>query len=145
MTLTRHSVMAGLVLAIHVFAPSQDVDARRKAGHDGVIQCSRKDALMCPQYRSKIGWPAHRIRFGRSGDRAQLYFECLYVDVKTKEITAHTFSDDNLVRAGGKWLPRPFTGGEGRDSERCARRAARQGAGPTGGRCLPPATAALRR
>jgi hypothetical protein len=31
-----HSVMAGLVPAIHVFAAalSQDVDARHKAGHD---------------------------------------------------------------------------------------------------------------
>jgi hypothetical protein len=37
MTLT-YGVMAGLVPAIHVFAAStkEDVDARHKAGHDGV-------------------------------------------------------------------------------------------------------------
>jgi len=30
----RHTVMAGLVPAIHVFVCFQDVDARHKAGHD---------------------------------------------------------------------------------------------------------------
>jgi hypothetical protein len=37
-------VMAGLVPAIHVFldaAPKQDVDARHKAGHDGVYHSAR--------------------------------------------------------------------------------------------------------
>jgi hypothetical protein len=29
--------MAGLVPAIHVFAKKKDVDARPKAGHDGVV------------------------------------------------------------------------------------------------------------
>jgi len=29
--------MAGLVPAIHVFASTKDVDARHKAGHDGLI------------------------------------------------------------------------------------------------------------
>jgi SnoaL-like protein len=48
--------------------------------------------------------PAQRIRFEVTGDRAHLYFECLYVDVLDKEIKAHTFSDDNLIRSGGKWL-----------------------------------------
>ena len=48
--------------------------------------------------------PAQRIRFEVTGDRAHLYFECLYVDVLDKDIKAHTFSDDNLVWSGGKWL-----------------------------------------
>jgi hypothetical protein len=35
--MTYHTVMAGLVPAIHVFlsAKKQDVDARHKPGHDG--------------------------------------------------------------------------------------------------------------
>jgi hypothetical protein len=32
---TLHSVMAGLVPAIHVFLAAEDVDARAKPGHDG--------------------------------------------------------------------------------------------------------------
>jgi hypothetical protein len=57
-----------------------------------------------PQNQWVAYTPAQRIHFEVSGDRAHLYFECLYVDAKTKEIKAHTFSDDNLVRSGAKWL-----------------------------------------
>ena len=38
------------------------------------------------------------------GDRAHLYFECLYVDKAKNNIAAHTNSDDALVRVNGKWL-----------------------------------------
>lgn len=55
--------------------------------------------------------PAQRIRLKVNGDRASLYFECLYVDVKTKEIKAHTFSDDNLVQAGSRWLIKEMKAG----------------------------------
>jgi hypothetical protein len=48
--------------------------------------------------------PAFRIRTSVQGDRASLYFECLYVDSVSKTIKAHTFSDDTLVRSNGKWL-----------------------------------------
>jgi hypothetical protein len=39
--LTHDAVMAVLVTAIHVFAARQDVDARDKPAHDGVIPCDR--------------------------------------------------------------------------------------------------------
>ena len=55
--------------------------------------------------------PTHRIRFNVNGDRATLYFECLYVDTKAKEIKAHTFSDDSLLRSGGKWLIKEMKAG----------------------------------
>jgi hypothetical protein len=48
--------------------------------------------------------PAFRIRTTVHGDRASLYFECLYVDSASKTIKAHTYSDDTLVRGNGKWL-----------------------------------------
>jgi hypothetical protein len=55
--------------------------------------------------------PAQRIRFEVTGARAHLYFECLYVDVMDKDIKAHTFSDDNLIRSGGKWLIKEMKAG----------------------------------
>ena len=64
-----------------------------------------------PQNQWVAYTPAHRIRFNVNGDRATLYFECLYVDTKGKEIKVHTFSDDNLVRSGGKWLIREMKAG----------------------------------
>ena len=48
--------------------------------------------------------PAFRIRYAVEGDRAHLYFECLYVDKEANKIAAHTNSDDTLVRVNGRWL-----------------------------------------
>jgi hypothetical protein len=64
-----------------------------------------------PQNQWVAYTPAQRIRFEVSGDRAHLYFECLYVDAQAKVIKVHTFSDDNLVRVGGKWLIKEMKAG----------------------------------
>jgi hypothetical protein len=37
--------------------------------------------------------------------------ECLYVDVAAKQIAAHTFSDDNMMRFGDKWLIKEMKAG----------------------------------
>lgn len=64
-----------------------------------------------PQNRWVACTPAQRIRIDISGNQAHLYFECLYVDVASKQIAAHTFSDDNMVRSGGKWLIKEMKAG----------------------------------
>ena len=52
-----------------------------------------------------IGYtPAMRIRAKVNGDRATLYFECLWVDVDKNAIGAHSFSDMTLARVQGHWL-----------------------------------------
>ncbi len=38
------------------------------------------------------------------GDKATLYFECLWMDVDTNAVGAHSFSDMTLERAHGHWL-----------------------------------------
>ena len=43
-------------------------------------------------------------KYAVEGDRAHLYFECLYVDKAKNNIAAHTNSEDALVRVNGKWL-----------------------------------------
>jgi hypothetical protein len=48
--------------------------------------------------------PAFRIRYDVKGDRAHLYFECLWVDKAARKIAVHTNSDDTLVRVEGRWL-----------------------------------------
>ena len=48
--------------------------------------------------------PAFRIRYDVEGDRAHLYFECLYVDKVANKIATHTNSDDTLIRVNGRWL-----------------------------------------
>ena len=48
--------------------------------------------------------PAFRIRYDVQGDRAHLYFECLWIDKTANKIAVHSNSDDALVRINGKWL-----------------------------------------
>jgi ketosteroid isomerase-like protein len=57
-----------------------------------------------PQNQWVAYTPAFRIRYNVEGDRAHLYFECLYVDKAANKIAAHTNSDDTLVRVNGRWL-----------------------------------------
>jgi ketosteroid isomerase-like protein len=49
-----------------------------------------------------IGYtPAMRIRSQVDGDRATLYFQCLWMDVDKNAIGAHSFSDMTLTRVNG--------------------------------------------
>ena len=50
------------------------------------------------------GGKTYRIKYAVEGDKARLYFECLYVDKAKNNIAAHTNSDDTLIRVEGKWL-----------------------------------------
>jgi hypothetical protein len=56
--------------------------------------------------------PAYKIRLSVNGNKATLYFECLYVDVATGQIKAHTNSDDTLVRSAGHWLIQTMKAGK---------------------------------
>ena len=52
-----------------------------------------------------IGYtPAMRMRVQVTGDKASLYFECLWMDVDKNAIGAHSFSDMTLARTKGAWL-----------------------------------------
>src|SRR5438105_5998407 len=83
--------------------------------YSGKDQVRNYFATVAGSFQPQNQWvaytPAHRIRFSVNGDRATLYFECLYVDPKGKEIKVHTFSDDNLVRSGVKWLIKEMKAG----------------------------------
>jgi hypothetical protein len=57
-----------------------------------------------PQNQWVAYTPAFRIKYTVEGDKAHLYFECLYVDKAKNSIAAHTNSDDGLIRVNGKWL-----------------------------------------
>jgi hypothetical protein len=58
-----------------------------------------------PGIRGLKGYtPAFPTRYTVEGDRAHLYFECLWVDKTANKIAAHTNSDDTLVRLNGAWL-----------------------------------------
>ncbi len=48
--------------------------------------------------------PSQRIRISVQGDRASLYFECHYVDVKTGVVKSQLAADTALIRSVGRWL-----------------------------------------
>ena len=48
--------------------------------------------------------PAYKIRTTVSGDKGTLYFECVYVDVKTGKVAAVVGADQNVQKIKGKWL-----------------------------------------
>ncbi len=48
--------------------------------------------------------PSQRIRISVQGDRASLYFECHYVDVKTGAVKSQIAADTTLIRSVGKWV-----------------------------------------
>lgn len=52
-----------------------------------------------------IGYtPAMRMHAEIEGNKATLYFECLWMDADTNAIGAHSFSDMKLARLRGHWL-----------------------------------------
>jgi uncharacterized protein (TIGR02246 family) len=48
--------------------------------------------------------PAYKIRTTVNGDRGTLYFECHYVDPKTRKVIAWTAADQQVARMNGRWL-----------------------------------------
>jgi SnoaL-like domain len=48
--------------------------------------------------------PAYKIRDTVSGDKGTLYFECHYVDVKTRTVVSVVGADQNVQKIDGKWL-----------------------------------------
>jgi SnoaL-like domain len=57
-----------------------------------------------PEHRW-IGYtPAMRIHAEIDGDKATLYFECLWMDVNTNAIGVHAFTDMKLARSHEHWF-----------------------------------------
>jgi ketosteroid isomerase-like protein len=48
--------------------------------------------------------PAYKVRITASGDKGTLYFECDYIDVKTKRVVAVVAADQDVQKIDGKWL-----------------------------------------
>jgi uncharacterized protein (TIGR02246 family) len=48
--------------------------------------------------------PAFKIKTTVDGDKGTLYFECVYIDVKTGKVAAVVGADQDVRRIGGKWL-----------------------------------------
>jgi ketosteroid isomerase-like protein len=57
-----------------------------------------------PQNHWESDTPAYKIRITVNGDKGTLYFECHYIDVKTKKVAVVVGADQNVQKINGKWL-----------------------------------------
>jgi ketosteroid isomerase-like protein len=68
----------------------------------------RRFWLKAPVFQPKNHWvsetPAYKIRITVSGDKGTLYFECHYVDPKTRKVTKTAGADQQVARIDGRWL-----------------------------------------
>jgi ketosteroid isomerase-like protein len=93
-------------LMLSLFADDAVLTAGGKthAGKDQVKKFFQTAGPFQPQ-NEWIGYtPAFRLRYDVQGERAHLFFECLWVDKKAGKIAAHVNSVDSLSRVDGKWL-----------------------------------------
>ena len=65
---------------------------------------AHKAAPFQPQNHWVSETPAYKNRITVNGDKGTLYFECHYVDVKTRKVVAVVGADQNVQKIGGKWL-----------------------------------------
>ena len=63
-----------------------------------------KAAPFQPQNHWVSDTPAYKIRITVNGNKGTLYFECHYVDVKTKKVAVVVGADQNVQKINGKWL-----------------------------------------
>jgi ketosteroid isomerase-like protein len=48
--------------------------------------------------------PSYKIKVDLNGDKATLYFECHYIDPKTKQVVSAAGVTHTLQKIGGQWL-----------------------------------------
>jgi ketosteroid isomerase-like protein len=63
-----------------------------------------KAAPFQPQNHWVSDTPAYKIRITVNGNKGTLYFECHYIDVKSRRVAAVVGADQNVEKINGKWL-----------------------------------------
>ncbi|MFZ1907141.1 MAG: nuclear transport factor 2 family protein [Steroidobacteraceae bacterium] len=81
--------------------------------HDDKVYTGKAQVRSCwadvsGPFRPEHHWigytPGMRMHAEIDGDRATLYFECLWMDVDSNAVGTHSFSDMKLARVHGQWL-----------------------------------------
>jgi len=76
--------------------------------YTGKAQIRKFFATVNPAFQPQNHWvddtPSYKIRITVNGDKATLYMQCHYIDVKTGKVMAVVGVDHNLQKIHGKWL-----------------------------------------
>jgi len=73
-------------------------------GTDEIRGFFKKAGPFQPGHHWASETPAYRIRTTVNGDKGTLYFECVYVDVKTGKVASVVGADQKVQKIDGKWL-----------------------------------------
>jgi len=76
--------------------------------YTGKAQIRKFFATVQPSFKPQNHWvddtPAFKMRTTLDGDKATLYMECDFIDVKTGKVMLVVGVDHNLQKINGKWL-----------------------------------------
>jgi transposase InsO family protein len=95
-------------LMMSLWAPNANFTLPSGKTLTGKGQIRRFWRLDAPQFRPKNRWlsdtTAYRVRITANGERGTLYFECHYIDVKTRKVVRIASGDMEVARINGRWL-----------------------------------------
>lgn len=105
----HHATAEGNVdLMMTVWAPHATMTAAPGETLTGKKQIRRYFATKVPAFRPGTSWlsdtPAYKIRITVNGDKGTLYFECHFIDAKTRKVVAFAAAHTDVARIGGRWL-----------------------------------------
>jgi hypothetical protein len=84
---------------------------RTLTGKKQIRRFWRESKVFQPENRWLSDTSAYKIRTTVNGDRGTLYFECHYIDVKTRRVVAVAAADEEVARINGRWLVTNLVGG----------------------------------
>lgn len=97
-----------LMMSLFADAAALTDTANHDTQYKGKAEVRRYFETVAAPFRPEHHWigytPAMRIKSEVDGNRATLYFECLWMDADKNAVGAHSFSDMVLMRARDKWL-----------------------------------------
>jgi uncharacterized protein (TIGR02246 family) len=85
--------------ATYTIGPGETFVGKKQIRHFWV-----KAPVFHPKYHWVSETPAYKIRITVNGDKGTLYFECHYVDPKTRKVMAVVGADQQVAKIDGRWL-----------------------------------------
>jgi SnoaL-like domain len=94
-------------LMMSLWAPGATFNIGTDA-YTGKAQIRKFFATKNPAFQPGNHWisdtPTYKIKISVYGDRATLYMECHYIDVRTRKVMSLVGVDHNLQKINGRWL-----------------------------------------
>lgn len=107
-TFHRATSTGNVDLMMSLWAPHATLTAAPGETFTGRTQIRRFWATKVPAFQPGNDWisdtPAYKIRITVNGDKGTLYFECHFVNPKTRRVVAFAAAHQDVARIGGRWL-----------------------------------------